>query len=161
MGLWDGIESAEIFERGNYVVGGFNGVVMVMRTLGKETRSSGLAFIVELKVMSTNLPEEHPVGQKATWFQKMTDKSVAFPAIAAWAAACAGYQPHEKERIKADVFPHLRETMKHATDNPDDNSFIGVQLRLQTTMVTTKKGGDFTRYDFSPYEPPAAQAVAE
>ena len=160
MGLWDGIENAEIFERGNYMTAGYTGVVEVMRTIGKETRSSGLAFIVELKVLTTNMPEDHPVGQKGTWFQKMTDKSVAFPAVAAWAAACAGYQPHDKEAIKADVFPHLREEMKKATDSPDDNSFIGAQLRLQCTGVVTKKGGDFTRYDFAPYEPPAA-AVAE
>jgi len=151
MGLWDGIENAEIFERGNYIKPGFNGVVEIMRTIGKETRASGLAFIVELKIVQTNMPDDHPVGQKGTWFQKMTDRAVAFPAVAAWAAACAGYEPHEKERIKQDVMPHLRETMKHATDNPGDNDFIGAKLRLVTVGITTKKDADFTRYDFAPF----------
>lgn len=155
MGLWDGIESAEIFERGNYIKPGFKGVVEIMRTIGKETRASGLAFIVELKIVQTNMSEEHPVGQKGTWFQKMTDRTVAFPAVAAWAAACAGYEPHQKDAIKAEVMPHLRETMKHATDNPSNNTFIGCKLRLETVQLTTKKEQEFTRYDFGPYSEPA------
>ena len=159
MGLWDGIENAEIFERGNYLPPGFRGVVEVKRTLAKETRKSGLAFIVELRVVEVDSPgdEDHelsPVreGEKRTWFQKMTNKDVAFPAVAAWAAACAGYDPTDKNAVKEAVMPHLRATMKHATDNPEDNDFVGVKLRLSCVATITKeKQADFTRYDFSPY----------
>jgi hypothetical protein len=150
--LWDGMESAKIFERGKFMAGNFAGVVEIKKTLAKATRGAGIAFIVEMEIISTNLPEEHPIGSKATWFQKMQDKDVAFSSILAWAAACVGYDPQrQKAQIEAELAPELKETMKHATDNPDSNDFIGIQLVLETVKVKTKKGTDFTRYDFRPH----------
>lgn len=147
--IWDGIEDAEIFERGNYVKPGFDGIVEMRRTIAKSTLKTGLAFIVEMRALESNLTD-HPVGSKLTWFQKMTDKTVAFPAVKAWVAACLGLEAHQKEEIERDVSPHVKELMKQATDNPDANDFVGIKLRLRTTQVKTQKGLDFTRYDFSP-----------
>lgn len=153
MGLWDGIDNAEIYERGNYVKSGFSGVVKIMKTLAKDTRATGVAFIVEMEVIETNMPGEHPIGSKVTWFQKMADKNVAFPAVAAWAAACVGFDTSQKEQIKSEVMPVLKDLMNAATDKPEENDFVGTLLRLDTIMVKTKeKKLDFTRYDFKPYE---------
>ena len=151
MGVWDGIEDAETFERGNYVKGGFIGVVEIKKTIVKQTRASGPAFIVEMEVIETNM-EEHPVGQKVTWFQKLTDKDVAFPSVAEWAAAVAGLDPNNKEVVKTEVSPVLKEAMDHATNNPSDNDFIGQKVRLQTDQIKTKNDRDFTRYTWQPYE---------
>ena len=151
MGVWDGIEDAETFDRGNYIKGGFVGVVEIKKTIVKQTRAIGPAFIVEMEVVETNM-EEHPVGQRVTWFQKLTDKDVAFPAVAEWAAAVGGIDPSKKEQVKSEVSPHLKELMDHATDNPSDNDFVGQKVRLQTAQIKTKNDRDFTRHTWQPYE---------
>ncbi len=149
--LWDGIEDAELFERGKYMEANFIGEVEIKKTLAKETLKNGMAFIVEMVVLETNMPDKHPKGQKVTWYQGLKDKTVAFPAIAAWAAACLGFHPNsDKSKIKDEVQPLLPAAMKEATDSPEDNPFIGVRLKLSTFMRKTKKGLDFTVYDFEP-----------
>ncbi len=149
--MWDGLEDAELFERGKYMEPNFIGVVEIKKTLAKETLKNGMAFIVEMVVLKTNMPDKHPENQRVTWYQGLKDKTVAFPAIAAWAAACLGFDPKgDKSKIKEEVQPLLPAAMKEATDNPEDNPFIGVKLELSTFLVKTKKGGDFTVYDFKP-----------
>lgn len=148
--LWEGIGNAEIYDRGKYFKPGFNGVVRVRKTLAKETRKSGMAFIVELEVEKTNMPDVHAIGSKGTWFVKLIDKDVAFPNIATWAAACCGVEG--RENIKKEVLPLLQALMEYATDHPDSNEFIDVRLGLSTEGVKTKADTDFTRYDFSPIE---------
>jgi hypothetical protein len=150
MGLFDGIGEAELFERGKFLPGDFFGVLEVARTIAKETVKSGVGFIVEFRVIETNMPDKVQIGSKVTWFQKMTDKTVAFPAIKAWAAACSGYQSHETEKIDAEVSPELTRVITHATENPGDNDFTGCRVRVQTEQVKTKKNLDFTRHDWSP-----------
>jgi hypothetical protein len=151
MGLFTGIDGAEVFERGKYVKPGFHGVLEVVKTIAKETRKSGDAFIVEFKIVETNMPAHHPMGSKATWFQKMVDKDVAYPAIAAWAAAMGGLDASDKKGIEEHVLPELEEALDAATDSPRDNDFTGRLVRLDTELIQTRKGEDFTRYDFSPY----------
>lgn len=153
--IWDGIEDAEIYERGRFMQPGFVGVICIKKTLTKMTRKSGMAFIVEFEIVESNMPDPktgHPVGSKATWFQKLQDKSVAFPAIKEWVAACTGYHRHQKEEIERDVEPHLRSLVEEATNNPDDNPFIGVLLKLETIATVTKNERDFTRYNFEPMD---------
>lgn len=155
--VWAGIGSAEIFERGNYMKPNFVGVVRIKATRLKNTQRSGLGFICEMEVLETNMPAVHPVGSKTTWFQKMVDKTVAFPAVAAWAAACMGMDPANKEGIKAQVSPVLEQVMEIATDNPDNpaqNPFLNVVVRLETVGTLTREQRDFTRYDFRPYTGP-------
>jgi hypothetical protein len=146
--LWEGIGNAEIYDRGKYFKPGFQGIVIVKKTLAKETRKSGMAFIVELEVATTNMLEQHSVGSKGTWFVKLIDKDVAFPNIATWAAACCGVEG--KDNIKKEVLPILKDLMTYATDHPDANEFIDVKVYLSTEGVKTKADTDFTRYDFSP-----------
>lgn len=149
MGIWDGIENAESYDRGNYLAPGFVGVCEVVKTLVKQTRAAGPAFIVELRIVESNL-DRHPVGSKVSWFQKLTDKAVAFPSVAEWAAATAGLDPTDREMVKQEIMPELRELMEHATDNPSNNSFVGQLVKIETVHVLTKTGRDFTRHTFSP-----------
>lgn len=154
--IWDGIEQAEIYERGRYVEPNFVGLVCITKTEYKVTRAKGTAFIVEMEVEETNL-EAHPVGSKISWYQSLNDKDIAFSAILEWAAACVGIRKHQKEEIAAlkKVDPTtgrsvIKDVMKEATDKPTDNDFIGTKLRLQTVQTKTKKNTDFTRYEFAP-----------
>lgn len=149
--IWDGIENAQIFDRGKYVKANFSGVIVVRSTIAKTTRAQGLAFIVEMEILETNMSEEHAVGSKATWFQKMSDKQVAFSAVLEWAAACIGVRANEKDRIESEVRPVIKELMDYATTNPTNNEFVGTKLRLDAVATKTKKDSDFTRYDFTPY----------
>ena len=150
MGLWSGIADAELFERGKYLSANFIGEVEVEKTLVKTTRAIGDAFIVEMRVIETNMPDEHPVGQKVSWFQKLQDKDVAFPSIKAWAAACAGFHPNQKDEIEEEIEPLLEEMMEEATDKPDDNDFVGIRLHVETFKILTKNGRDFTRHNWEP-----------
>jgi hypothetical protein len=170
MGLFDGIDKAEVFERGRFFPPGFRGVVRVKRTISKETRASGIGFIVEFEVVRVDYPgkgynpgdadnnvtkhELSPVlvGEKRTWFQKMSDKDVAFPAVLAWAAGLAGYASHEKDAIESCVAPGLGKDLNHATDNPAENGFTDLCVALATSDKKTKKGNDFTVHEWIPYE---------
>lgn len=156
--LFEGLGGAQIFDRGKYFKPNFDGVVIVRKTLAKATRNKGIAFIVELEVEQSNLPQDHPVGSKGTWFQKLIDKDVAFPAIKVWAAACGGFHSHQKDEIEQTlccINPEtnnvlLDDLVNYAVHNPDTNDFVGQRLRLATQQVKTKNNTDFTRYDFSP-----------
>ncbi len=158
MGLFDGIGNAETFERGKFFPPGFRGVVRVERTIAKESVKSGLGFIAECRIIEVERPgveghEKSPVvvGEKRTWWQGMTDKTVAFPALKSWAAAMAGYSLDMKDEIEADVAPHLEALMQHATDNPADNDLVGQWVRVETEMVKTRNDRDFTRHMWEPY----------
>ena len=158
MGLYDGINSAELFERGRYLPGGFRGKLRVLRTMTKETRAKGPGFIVEFEVIESNLaaPEQFPPGAKCTWFVKLANKDTAFPAIKAFVAALCGFQVHQKQEIETNVSPRLQQIVETATANPDRpgvNPLLGIAVGLETVMVQTKAGGDFTRHDWSPVTP--------
>lgn len=148
---WDGIGEAESFERGKYVPGDFVGVLEIKKTIMKETIKSGIGFIVEMQVIETNMPDAMPEGSACTWFQKMSDKTVAFPAIKSWAAAVAGYHSHDKAAIEAELAPELSNVMLMATDNPADNDFVGQTVRLETHMIKTRNGRDFTVHTWGPH----------
>lgn len=154
--VWDGIENAEVYERGRYVEPNFSGTVRITKTEYKVTRAKGTAFIVEMEVEESNL-DAHPVGSKISWYQSLNDKDIAFSSILEWAAACVGLHKHNKDEIAKlkVVNPQtgkslIRELLSDATEKPTDNDFIDVRLRLQTVPTKTRKNTDFTRYEFSP-----------
>jgi hypothetical protein len=150
--MFSGLGNAEVFQRGKFFQPDFDGIVIIRKTILKNTRAKGIAFIVEFEVKTTN-HDKHPVGSKGSWFQKLQDTTVAFPAIRAWAAACAGYETNQIAEINEDPAlrsPILDELVNDAVSSPDDNDYCGVELRLVTTQVKTTKNTDFTRYDFSP-----------
>lgn len=155
MGLWDGIEDAELRGKGVYLPTGWRGVVKVLKTLAMLTENVGMAFIVELEVVESNMPDKYPSGMQVSWFQKMIDPKIAFPAITEWAAACKGY--FDKDDIKRDISPYLKDVMNYATEHPEQNGFIGDLIRLEVIPHTTKKKVEIGLYRFSPHESSYAQ----
>lgn len=150
MGSFNGLGKAPTFERGKYLPGGFKGNLQCKRTIEKDTRRSGKAFIVEFVVQTTNMPDEVPVGAKRTWFQKMVDMDVAFPAIKEWAIAMAGYTTDQKKEVEEELEEGLDDLMNHAVENPAENDFTDVVVYCETEQVTTQAGGDFTRHTWAP-----------
>lgn len=159
MGLFDGIEEAEIFERGRFLPPGFVGVLEVKRTLAKDSIKSGVGFIVEFKVIESNL-ETVSVDSKATWWQGMKDRTVAFPSIKEFIAVLSGFERHQKKEIEAEVSPSIRSVLDHATKHPDDNDLIGCRICVETANKRTKNDRDFTMHLWSPYRPAATEAAA-
>jgi uncharacterized protein YqfA (UPF0365 family) len=156
--VFDGIADANIYDRGRFAEPNFNGVVRITKTIYKQTRAKGTAFIVELEVEESNL-EAHPVGSKMSWYQSMNDMDVALSAVLEWVAACLGMEKHQKAEIKelqtkknaATGRLVLAELLDEAVNKPDTNDFVGTKLRLSTILRKTKKDTDFTVYNFTPY----------
>lgn len=159
MGLFDGAGDAPLFDRGRFLPSGFKGVLEVKRTIAKESVKSGVGFICEFEVISVERPgdpenELSPVreGEKRSWWQGMTDKTVAFPSLKAWAGAVAGYAPHEKEAIEEAIGgATLGDMLNEATEHPAENDFVGAWVGCETHMIQTKKGNDFTVHNWFPY----------
>ncbi len=157
MGMFKGIEDAPIYERGKFFKAGFRGELEVKKTVLQETLKSGDAFIVEFEILTSNMPDEHPVGSRGTFFQKMSDKTVAFPSITALIATLSGFALHQREAIKSEVSPNLDDILTRAIKNPDgedstqeQNDLIGLTVHLETEAVKTQKGADFTRHNWYP-----------
>lgn len=148
MGLFSGIEKAEISEKGKYISPGFVGKMRVRRTLAKDSIKSGLAFIVEFDVLESN-HDDHPVGSSATWYQKMMDKTVAFPAIKAFVAAASGVNLGDREAM-AEINAEMESILDEATTNETSNALVGQEVKLETFSTKTKKGHDFTRHNWLP-----------
>jgi hypothetical protein len=147
--MFSGIENAEIFERGNYIVPNYRGILEVKSVIKKKTRRSGEAFIVEFEVITSNR-DEHPVGSKVTWFQKLSDTMVAFPSIKALVAALCGFESFQKSEIEATVSPNLDNLLTEACKSPSKNDLVGQKVSVVTTQIKTQKGLDFTRHDWQP-----------
>jgi hypothetical protein len=145
--MFAGIEDAEIFTRGKYMVSGFVGVLDVAKVHVIDSRKSGPLFTVEFLVVETNNAKEHPAGSKCTWQQKLVDKEVALPEITKFAAACVGTDPGDKEKVKAEVQPGLQSVMDDAVANPDGsneklpkNVLIGCRITVESQdRVTANK----------------------
>jgi hypothetical protein len=149
MGFFEGIEKAQISERGKYLPPNFAGTLKIKRTLYRETLKSGPAFIVEFEVVASNL-DTTPVGSECSWYQSLRDRTVADPAIKAFAAACAGYHRTQRAEIEAEVAPNLDEMLTDCCQSPDDNALTGTLVDVRTWTKKTQKGLDFTAHDWSP-----------
>jgi len=174
MGLFTGIEDADLFQRGKFLTPDFVGVLEVRKTVAFQTRSHGMAFIVEFEILESNKPEgttrtiqvdgaekvvadAFPVGTKATWFQKLSDKDIAFPAIKAFVAVLSGYTLDQKDKIDEELSPELADLLDTCTETPDDNPLVGLRINVTTTGVVTKNNRDFTRHDWDPYVYPETE----
>lgn len=148
MGLFAGIEKAQISQRGKYLPANFVGTLAIKRVLHRDTMKGGQAFIVEFEVVSSNI-DTTPVGGDVSWYQAL-DKLGADSAIKLFAAACAGYHRSQAQEIETEVAPGLDEMLTDCCKSPDDNALSGVTVDVKTWMKKTQKGLDFTQHDWSP-----------
>ncbi len=153
MSIWEKIEKAEIFEKGQYFPAGGKYRVRVCKVLEKDTRKSGKAFIAECEVLESNHPDA-PVGTKRSWFQSMKDIDVALPAIKEMIAAVSGIDPRDKQRVKNELDPKIVGIVEAAVS--DDNILEGSTVWVETFSKKTGKGLDFTVHIWSPDKEAAA-----
>lgn len=150
--MFSGLRNASVFERGVFLQPGTY-QLLINKCIVKETRKSGDGYIVEMTVQKSSNPA-HPEGSKASWFQALRDKDVAFGALKEFIYATLGYRwPDDKETILAKVDPVIEELIDSSlpTEQGGENSFAGKSVCVQTFLKKTAgKGLDFTVHRWSP-----------
>jgi hypothetical protein len=136
---------------------GFIGDVEVIACKGITTRAGERAFIAELRVLSSNMPDTVRLDGKYSWFQGLKEPGTAYPACIGFLYACLGLdQSRDKEKIDTTVKPRQDAYLNMAV-NEDLKQFggkinilAGAKVRVQTATKKTKAGADFTVHNFSP-----------
>ena len=182
MSIWDGLGGAPTFERGTFFNAGSIHDVQINRMLCKQSQQSGLGLIVETDILSSASsgeinPQTHapwiplPVGSQGTWWQGMTDRNVAMPAVKGFLCAVLGLEPGDPRRawleqtvqgserwqlydpITNRVFSSGRPIdyaaalMAWATS--EANTLQGMFVHLDTRMTKTRKNTDFTIHNWT------------
>lgn len=147
---FDGIENAEVFERGSYFPPDGTFYIKVNRTLAKNTQRSGAAFIAEFEVIHSTL-DSVKAGTKKSWYQSLKDKNVAFPAILEFMAALLGIDTKDKE-VFADFKTKIKEILNEAGNfegQDEDHPLHGETIMVTTWEKKTQKDTDFTVHDWA------------
>ncbi len=148
--LWSGLKDAQTFERGTFLKPGAY-TLKIVNGLTKTTIKSGEAFIMEFEVLESSDLVNHPIGSKASWFQKLANVPVAFGAIKEFIAAVYGYDLRTmKAQFEAQICPQIEAYAAAATDGR--NYLAGQIVKCQTEQTKTQKQMDFTRHVWSPYQ---------
>jgi hypothetical protein len=137
----------------------FIGPIKVSACKGITRRDGARAFIAELEVLQSNLPEAVRVGGKYSWYQGLTEADTAYPACIGFLYACLGLDRiRDKAKIEAEVKPKQDIWLNKAIDEgPGGQVLAGAVLLLQTSNKKLKDGKtDFTVHNFSPYVAPKA-----
>jgi hypothetical protein len=134
----------------------FIGDVRVAACKGITARNGDRAFIAELEIVTSNMPETVRIGGKHSWYQSLKETGTAYPACIAFLYAALGLdQTRDAVKIKTEVKPRQDAYLNQAVS--ERNILAGSLLRLQTSNIVTKaKKQDFTIHNFSPYVAPAA-----
>jgi hypothetical protein len=142
---------------------GFIGRVKVSACKGITRRNGERAFIAELDVLSSNLPNVQ-VGGRYSWFQSLKEPGTAYPACIAFLYACLGLDSgRDKAKIEIEIKPRQDAYLNAAVnENPalyggKTNVLAGAEIMLQTSSKKTKNNTDFTLHAFS--AAPAAKAA--
>ena len=132
-----------------YFPAGFIGTVKISACKGITKRDSSRAFVAELEVVTSNIPETVRVGGKYSWFQSMKESGTAYPACISFLYAALGLDSvRDKATIEAKVKPRQDFHLNNAVS--DTNPLAGATLHLQTALKKTKAGKDFTLHNFAP-----------
>jgi len=149
MNTFRGLADVEVSGTGNYLSAGGTYLLEIRATEYITTRKSGDAFIVEFVVLEST-HEKHRVGSRATWFQSLRDKAVAFPSIKRFMCALFGVDTDGSTEESKSFLSQLEPLLTTACDNKA--MLRGFKIRCETVGVTTQKGLDFTRHDWETYE---------
>lgn len=142
----------------------FIGTVRVVACKGITVRAGHRAFIAELEVITTNLPETVRLGGKYSWFQSLKEPGTAYPACLGFLYACLGKdQVRDKVEIDTKIKPQQDKYLNMAVNenpalfNGKCNILAGAVVNLQTNNKKMKdKITDFTVHNFSPCAVPTS-----
>lgn len=158
MGNFSGIGETEIYEKGVFFASGGSYELEVMNILLKDTQRSGLGFIVEFRILEVKGDEaraKHPDGSKGTWFQKMTDKTVALPSIKEFMVALMKIDRNDQEDMEEfnDTLEPTLDEMTAPVEAGDEHPLRGERVHLETYTKLTKKNVEFTVHNWSESRP--------
>lgn len=169
-----GLNNAPVFEKGNPLKPGtFD--LEITQVVSKKTQKKGDALIVEFVILNSYGHPEHKAGDKVSWFQKLVDTNIAYPAIKAFLIATLGYDyRNQKAEVDAKIAPNLEGILTEAiaAGNTKQKGLNGFRVHVSTfhketqpKPVQTPEGvkmqtGQFTVHDWSPFKAqPAAPAA--
>lgn len=189
--IWGGLGDAPTFERGTWFNPGSIHDVQITRCLSKASQASGVGFIAECDILTSTQSGEIneqtrqpwiplPTGTSGTWWQGMTDKNVAQPAIKGFVHAVLGLEANDPRRGALEQkipgserwacntsrrpLALIESLMIWATEEP--NILQGLFVHLDTRHTKTRKNTDFTIHNWSPInyaamgmQPPNVDAI--
>lgn len=150
MGLFDGIEDAQVGMGGVYFLPG-KYLVKVLKCITLKSRKREDLFIAECEIVESDVPERKP-GTRASWIVNFK-QDAALGNIKGFIAAANGIDPSNEDAVNAEVDSGVCE---YAVSN--DNPMAGTYIRLVAVNKKTRSNTDFTLHLWEPYEAEAAVA---
>lgn len=162
--LFKGMADAPMFGRGNYLGEGMFEIELKKLFVKTQTFKGVALFICEFTILESSNPKHAP-GSTGSWATKLALPN-AFGDIKSLIFAAIGREPkdvpaedrdaHEFATLLASAVCGSASAAAKLKDMPYDlpegaeSLLIGQRVHLETQMVKTKTGGDFTRHNFSP-----------
>ncbi len=143
---FQGVGQAQITNRPPKLKGGFVGEVQLTRTEVQKTRH-GEKFFANIRVLQSNMPEVHPVGQICSWGQKLLDPNIANPALKVFVAAFAGIPLNDEAKLK-ELEQHMDNILTQSVASPESNMLVGRRARVETEATKTGENRDFMRHNW-------------
>ena len=134
MGLFTGIEDATSSAGGNYIKPGRHLLSIVMNRPKKSRKKKDLA-ISEFTIIESTV---HEVGESVSWVVNLTDHDAAIGNVKGYLAAVAECEEDEVDEAGA------------SRAYSDENPFEGHKVALETFMIETQKGNQFTKHVWKP-----------
>lgn len=147
MGIFDGIGSAQYFEGGKYIQPGLY-LVEIQKVKQSFTRQKRPFFVVEMKVLETSNPKDHPVSTDMSWMV-MLDQDAALGNIKHFISVASETPINEVQAVDAEEACS------------EGNPMAGLRLKASAVNILTKAKKDFTKVKFMPAETDNDEAMAE
>lgn len=168
MGLFDGINNAKPSQGGSYFKAGLYPRIRILRVKITTARTGDVFYAVETEIVESQV-KDCPAGMKASWLcNKRHDNFLGD--VRAFVAAVMGIdivrEPGRLDEVTQEVVEATLEQELGKLDaagrpviNPQTNRQVlevipsplaGMEVRLECTSHTTKKGGEFTRHKWEP-----------
>lgn len=159
MGVFGGIKEAQENGKLPWLSPGFQGDVNIDRMVYKITRGKGEpAVITEFTVLSTNMPKEHPVGSRRSWYQSMKEKQTGLGALKGFLYGVFGAAKTDVAK-RAMVDDRSEEVLDEAVG--EKQVLANKRLHVQCDTIQKKDKTDFTLYTWGPFKgtAPAAEVT--
>ena len=152
MGMFDGMATAEVFEKGKFFAPGEYDL-KVKKMIGKNTQRAGYCVIVEFTILASDHPE-FPVGSDASWVQPMRHQQAALSSLKEFLIALAGLRLEDKAQI-ASFSAQSPIVFDHAISAANPFAGLGIHLSAFTRAIQNgpNAGKPFTVHAWRPLVP--------
>jgi hypothetical protein len=153
LNVFAGVGAAKVYDSGNYLKPG-KYLLELDKMILKTTQRSGLGWILELKVLESSDLTNHPVGSSATFFQKMTDRTIAASSCKEVMLALLNIDKNNPSEM-VEFESSIDDILFSATGDEGGGTgteFAGRKIGVEVSMITTKKGLPFSKHRWEPVE---------